>query len=110
MTTGAGNDRMTTRRELLGALGAIWIFIPLAPFAQQPAKKVARVGYLSAVTPDVDAPRLEVFRQRLHDLGYTDGQNITFEYRRAQAGSGQLPGLAEELVRLKVDILVALST
>jgi len=101
---------MTTRRELLGALGVISTVMPFASFAQQSAKKVARVGYLSAVSPAVDAPRLDALRQRLRQLGYTDRQNIAFDYRHADANSGELPGLAEELVRLKVDIVVAVAT
>ena len=101
---------MTTRRELLSALGAISIVIPLVPYAQQPAKKVARVGYLSPLSAAVDAPRLDAFRQRLRELRYIDGQNIVFDYRHAEANSGQLPGLAEALVRLNVDILVVVST
>jgi len=101
---------MTTRRKLLSALGAISVVMPVASFAQQPTKKVARVGYLSAVTAAVDAPRLDAFRQRLRELGYIDGQNIVFDYRHADANSGLLPGLAEELVRLKVDIVVAVAT
>jgi putative ABC transport system substrate-binding protein len=101
---------MNKRRKLIVAIGAGAFATPLACFAQQPPKKIARVGYLSAVAAAVDAPRVEAFRQRLRELGYTEGQNIIFYYRQEDANSGRLPGLAEELVRLNVDVLVAVST
>ena len=50
---------------------------------------------------------LEAFRQRLRDLGWVDGQNIVVEYRWAEGRFDRLPGLAEELVGLKVDVIVA---
>ncbi len=77
--------------------------------AQQP-KKVARVGYLAAVSASADAPRLEAFRQGLRDLGYIEGQNIIIEFRHVDRGFERLPELAAELVRLKIDVLVAVTT
>jgi ABC-type uncharacterized transport system substrate-binding protein len=77
--------------------------------AQQP-KKVPRVGYLAAVSAAADAPRLEAFRQGLRDLGYIEGQNILIEYRHESRGFEPLPDLAAELVRLKIDVLVAVTT
>ena len=78
---------------------------PLAAPAQQPGK-TARVGFLFFVTsPSLD----EAFRQGLHELGYVEGQNIAIEYRSAEGKSERLPGLAAELVRLKVDVIVAAS-
>jgi putative ABC transport system substrate-binding protein len=75
--------------------------------AQQPAK-VPRIGVL---WPDsAPSPRIEEFRQGLRDLGYVEGQNIAIEYRYAEGRRDRLPDLAVELVRLKVDIIVALST
>lgn len=74
--------------------------------AQQP-KKVSRIGFLS---PTSDDSRVEAFRQGLRELGYQDGQNITTEYRWANGRFEQLPNLAAELVRLKVDIIVAVVT
>ena len=87
----------------LGLLAA-----PLAAGAQQPAK-VSRVGYLGS-TPltDPEVSRLqEAFRQGLRERGYVDGQNIAIEYRFAEGKYDRFPGLAAELVRLKVDVLVA---
>jgi putative tryptophan/tyrosine transport system substrate-binding protein len=74
--------------------------------AQQP--KVARIGVLSnsrASDPGI-ALRLDAFRQGLRDLGYFDGKNINMEYRYAEGKNERLPELAQELVRLKVDVLV----
>jgi putative ABC transport system substrate-binding protein len=77
--------------------------------ARQP-KKIARVGYLAAVSASADAPRLEAFRQGLRELGYVEGQNIIIEYRHEGGGFERLPALAAELVALKIDVLVAVTT
>jgi ABC-type uncharacterized transport system substrate-binding protein len=79
--------------------------------AQHPPK-VPRIGYLSRDLHPSDsratAPRnLEAFLQGLRELGYTEGKNIIIEYRYADGRVERLPALAEELVRLKVDIIVA---
>ena len=73
--------------------------------AQQP-KKVARIGYLSTIDPATDSARVEGIRLALRELGYIEGQNIAMEYRFAEGRSDREPGLAAELVRLKVDIIV----
>ena len=74
--------------------------------AQQP-KKVPRIGYLSAVDPASESARAEGIRLALRELGYIEGQNIATEYRYAEGKRDRLPELAAELVRLKVDIIVA---
>jgi putative ABC transport system substrate-binding protein len=76
--------------------------------AQQPGK-IPRIGFLSPFSPGPD-PRVEAFRQGLRDLGYMEGQNITIEYRWADGRFEQLPDLVAELVRLKVDVVVAAVT
>ena len=73
--------------------------------AQQP-KKVPRIGYLSPVDPATDSARAEGIRLALRELGYIEGQNIAIEYRYAEGRRDREPGLAAELVRLKVDIIV----
>jgi putative ABC transport system substrate-binding protein len=76
---------------------------PLAPKAQ-PAGKIYRIGYLETGTM---RPRAwEAFRERLRQLGYIEGQSIAFETRWAEGQTDRLPGLAAELVRLKVDVIV----
>ena len=74
--------------------------------AQQP-KKVHRIGYLSATDPTSDSARAEAIRLALRELGYVERQNIAIEYRYAEGKRERLPELAAELVRLKVDIIVA---
>ena len=50
--------------------------------------------------------RIEAFRQGLRELGYVDGKNIIIEWRSIEGKADRLPGLAAELVRLKVDVIV----
>ena len=85
----------------LALLGA-----PLAAEAQQ-AGKVNRIGFLRVGPPPPTF--IEGFRQGLRELGYLEGQNITIEYGLARSAA-QLPDVAAELVRLKVDVLVASGT
>jgi putative ABC transport system substrate-binding protein len=82
---------------------------PLAPDAQQ-ASKVSRIGYLYFGTADPGTPLLEAFRQGLRDLGWIEGQNIAIEVRYAEGKGDQLPELAAELVRRKVDLIFASAT
>ncbi len=74
--------------------------------AQQP-KKVFRIGYLSAASPSSIAARTEPFRRGLRELGYAKGKNIVIEWRFAEEKLDRLPGLAAELVHLKVEIIVS---
>ena len=74
--------------------------------AQQP-KKVSRIGYLSSFDPASESARSEGIRLALRELGYIEGQNIATEYRYAEGKRERMPELAAELVRLKVDIIVA---
>jgi putative ABC transport system substrate-binding protein len=74
--------------------------------AQQP-KKVHRIGYLVGSDAASDSARAAAIRLALHELGYIEGQNIAIEYRYAEGKRDRYPELAAELVRLKVDIIVA---
>jgi putative tryptophan/tyrosine transport system substrate-binding protein len=76
--------------------------------AQQLAKKVTRIGVLSPGSLPLGP--LEAFRQTLRELGYIDGQNITIEWRFAEGKNDRLPELAEDLVRLKVDVIFVINT
>src|SRR5215468_2163035 len=73
----------------------------------QQAKKVPSIGFLLAPSRSATAEPLDAFRQGLRELGYVNGQNIVIEYRYAEGQFDQLPTLAAELVRLKVDLIVA---
>jgi putative tryptophan/tyrosine transport system substrate-binding protein len=96
------------RRDFITLLGgaAVW---PLAVSAQQ-AGKIPLVGYLSPGSSTAELARDEAFRQGLRELGYIEGKNIVIEYRFAEGKFERLPGLAAELVRLDVDVIVALVT
>jgi putative ABC transport system substrate-binding protein len=96
---------MNKRRELLIALGACGLVAPLGAFAQQ-QRTAWRVGYMAlpTSTPNV---RLATFKQALRDLGYVEGKNVAIEYRSAERKYERFPVIAEELVRLKVDVIVA---
>jgi putative ABC transport system substrate-binding protein len=74
--------------------------------AQQP-RKVPRIGYLAPNDRTSDSARSEPIRRALRDLGYIDGQNIAIEYRYAEGKVDRFSELAAELVRLKVDVIVA---
>ena len=76
--------------------------------AQQP--KVPRIGFLEPSGSPTTSPRLQFFRQGLHELGYVEGKSVAIEYRSAEGKQDQLTELAAELVRLKVDIIFALGT
>jgi putative ABC transport system substrate-binding protein len=99
---------MTTRRELLVALGAGALAWAGATRAQAPAK-VRRIGLLSTTSPSVSAPWLQAFRLGLRDLGWVEGKNISIEYRYAEGRRDRLPDLAADLVRLKVEVIVTSS-
>src|SRR6266545_3347284 len=76
--------------------------------AQQPSK-IPKIGWLG-VRPAASDPGPEEFGRELRALGYVEGKNIVFEYRSADDKLDRLPALAEELVRLKVDVLLASAT
>jgi putative ABC transport system substrate-binding protein len=74
--------------------------------AQQPAK-IPRIGYVSGTgDPSNPGPYVEALRQGLRDLGYIEGKNIVIEYRGAEGNLDRVPSLVNELVQLKVDVLV----
>jgi hypothetical protein len=93
------------RRTFIGALTGTFLATPLRTMAQQPAR-TWRIGYLAAGprSPDGDPPA--ALRQTLQELGYVDGQNLTYVARWGEARSERLPALAAELVALKVDVIV----
>jgi putative ABC transport system substrate-binding protein len=97
---------MNRRDTVFGllALGAA----PLASLAQQPPRKVPRIGLLISETPAGQASRIEALRAGLRDLGYVEGGSIAIELRSADGNYDRLPALAAELARLKVDVIVAL--
>jgi putative ABC transport system substrate-binding protein len=87
-------------------IAVVLLLVAVIAEAQQP-KKVHRIGYLSPNDPTSDSSRFEPIRLALRQLGYIEGQNIAFEYRYAEGKVDRFPELAEELVRLKVNVIVA---
>ena len=87
-------------------IAAILLAVAVIAHAQQP-KKVPRIGYLASADPATDSSRAEAIRRALRELGYIEGQNIAIEYRYAEGKPDRFPELAAELVRLKVDIILA---
>ena len=91
-------------------LSAILLITASIAEAQQPAK-ISRIGFLSRDVHPADSrasarARVEALRQGLRELGYMEGKNLIIEYRYAEGRVERLPALAEELVRLKVEIIV----
>jgi putative ABC transport system substrate-binding protein len=102
---------MNNRRKLLVALGSAALASPFASFAQQPGK-VWRVGFLSQrqIAISESDNYYGPFRKGMRELGYVDGKNLIIEWRSADGNSERLPGLAMELVNLKVDVIVTAGT
>ena len=94
------------KRGILNVLICVFLLaLGISAQAQEP-KKTGRIGFLGATSSSTVTPRIEAFRQGLHELGYVDGENITIEYRYADGKPERLPGFAAELVHLKVDVIV----
>ena len=94
----------------IGLVLVLMLSLTLAPHVieAQQAGKMYRVGVLS---PEAHPPGLfEAFTERLHELGYAEGKNIVLESRQAEGRHERLPVLAKELVRLRVDVIVAVNT
>jgi putative tryptophan/tyrosine transport system substrate-binding protein len=86
-------------------IAVVLLVLGVTAEAQQP-KKVARIGYLSALNPATESARAEAIRLALRERGYIEGQNIAIEYRYTEGKRDRAPELAAELVRLKVDIIL----
>jgi putative ABC transport system substrate-binding protein len=98
---------MNHRAVLFLLAASILICVHLAA-AQQPGK-VFRIGFLESSNASGTPVFIDVFRQELSKLGWTEGKNITIEYRFAEQKRDRLPELAADLVRLKVDLIVVTS-
>jgi putative ABC transport system substrate-binding protein len=101
------------RREFISLLGGAatasltWSRVVIA---QQPSTKVFRIGFLGLPTADSLPKRPEAFRAGLRELGRLEGRDFVMEYRWADGNYDQLPALLDDLIRLKVDVIVTHGT
>jgi putative ABC transport system substrate-binding protein len=110
--TGGESEEKHMKKKITVLTLCSMLFALCLPAEAQQTKSVPRIGYLSRELHPADsrapAPRnLNAFRQGLRQLGYIEGKNIIIEYRFAEGRFERFPALAEELVRLKVDVIVA---
>ena len=94
------------RKRTIGfALCAMLFALCVPANAQQPGK-IPRIGVVSGTgNPNEPGSSINIFRQALQDLGYSEGKNILFEYRHTEGDRERIPGIIAELMNLKVDIL-----
>jgi len=100
-----GQRSVVSTRAFCGALGAL-LFVFCSSAQAQLANKIARIGFLSSISPSAITARRESLLQGLRELGYIEGKNLAIEYRYAEGNLSRLPALATELVRLKVDVII----
>jgi putative tryptophan/tyrosine transport system substrate-binding protein len=99
--------RKAMSKKIMGlALGALLLAVCSSAKAQQ-SPKVPRIGFLSPFSSSDSALWDQAFRQGLRDLGWVEGKNVSIEYRYAEGRNDRLPDLVADLVRLKVNIIVA---
>jgi len=97
---------MTDRRTFLA--GALFLLsAPLAAQEKKDAERLWRIGVLDTIAEPANLANMEQLRKGLKDLGYDEGRNLKIEYRTAEARYDRYPALAAELVRMKVDLIVA---
>ena len=96
---------MTDRRTFVGSIAGGLLALSLSAEGQRPTK-VWRVGYLAPGPRPSDGAPPAALRKALQELGYVEGQNVTYEGRWAEAKPERLPSLAAELVGLNVDLIV----
>jgi putative tryptophan/tyrosine transport system substrate-binding protein len=101
---GDGGKNMKIKTTVL-TLCALFLVLSVPGQAQQPTK-VARIGYLAISSRSTSPTRIEAFRQGLRELGYVEGKNIVIEWRSGEGKRERVPALADELVRLNVEVIV----
>jgi putative tryptophan/tyrosine transport system substrate-binding protein len=102
-------EQLMSKNVMRIALCTLLLALCFSAEAQHPGK-VRRIGFLDASAASGMAVLIDAFRQEMSKLGWIEGRNITIEYRFAEQKLERLPELAAELVRLKVDLIVVVST
>ena len=97
------------KKVAASSIRIVVMLFAVATIAEAQPTKVPKIGWLGIGTAPSNS-RFEEFRRALRDLGYAEGKNIIFEYRSADNKLDRLPALADELVRLKVDLLLTRGT
>ena len=97
------------RREFITLFGGAVVAATSSAHAQQPARS-RRIGILETASPALNIRNLDALRRGLRELGYIENQNYILEYRSADGDAGRFPALANELVRLGVDLIVTRGT
>ena len=95
------------RREFIGAFAAATLALPTIAGAQ--TAKQPLIGWLSSATQAYSDSKAAVFLQALRELGYIEGRDFDIVYRSSGGNQDRLPTLAEELVRLKPDVILAVA-
>jgi putative ABC transport system substrate-binding protein len=107
-------DHRLTRRQVVQGAGIAGLGLVAGcgrlPLLGQQAAKIPRIGFLAVGSPDGRAPLIAAFLQGLRDLGYTEGENFTVEYRFSDGQDERLVELAPELVALRMDVILASGT
>lgn len=93
------------RRDFITGIAGSAAALPLPARAQQ-GGKAPTIGYLGQNTPSTQSQWVAAFAQRLRELGWIDGRNLTIEYRWAEGRRERYAEIAAEFVRLKVDVIV----
>jgi hypothetical protein len=99
---------MIRRREFITLLGGATAGWPMGVRAQQP--KTAAIGYLRARSRQTEMPVLVAYHAGLREAGYVEGENVAFDYRFADGRYDELPAMAADLVRRKVDVIAVLGS
>ncbi len=93
---------------LVLAVGAFILACSHLAHAQQPAKQIPRMGFISSTgTAESPSPWFEAFRRGLRDLGYVDGKNIVIVHRHAEGRLDRMPAFVHEFIQQKVDVILA---
>ena len=105
VTTAKSGPEEVNRRDLIGALGASAVSLPIVAEAQQLRTPI--IGYLSSISKEGEGQLRQAFWQGLGDAGFSENKNVTAVYRYAEGQYERLPTLAEELAERQVDVIVA---